>query len=97
MMLALLPAEARGVGGISNARYRIRRIDLAIESQRADEGNARGIFVGAEWNERGEAKRAAENLDIGIVGDRRDVHNEMLGQSQTTRRREREASCSVQP
>jgi hypothetical protein len=66
MMLAGFPAETRAVGAISDGDYRIRPIELAIESQGADERNRCGIRVGADRNGRGKAECAAENLDIGV-------------------------------
>jgi hypothetical protein len=75
MMFAFFPAETRAVGAISDGDCRIRPIELAIESQGADERNRCGIRVGADRNGRGKAERAAKNLDISIPSACRDICN----------------------
>jgi hypothetical protein len=52
MMLAFFPAEARA--------HQIRPVELAIETQGADERDRCGIRVGADRNGRGETERARE-------------------------------------
>jgi hypothetical protein len=60
MMLAFFPAEARAVGAISDGVYQIRPVELAIESQGADERDRCGIRVGVDRNGHGETERARE-------------------------------------
>jgi hypothetical protein len=64
MVLAGFPAEACAEGAISDGVYRIRPVELAIESQGADERNRCGIHVGADRYGRGEAERAARDRDV---------------------------------
>ena len=76
-MFARFPAETHAVSTISDGDYRIRPVELAIESQGADERNRCGIRVGADRNGRREAERATQNLDIRIPGGCRDIRNEI--------------------